>query len=297
MWVTGSTCKPRTLAPTTPTEAYTVTEKVCDSRGNILYDYLKIGDKDWILENAKPNNVTTFNWVNAQTACPDSSADGTGTRGWRLATENDWNNLLTAVGKGSAGTLLRATSGWTTNSTHATYSKFAAIPAIATGISPAPTGNYAYWWTSGEGGYKVDGQGQMTSDPLDPLNYNLGHYEYMLEQSAAVNVGTSAKLTTMLSVRCVRDPLVCTPAIEQNATCTFNNGTPLISFAAQGTQDDCKDLAIYTPETDTDGGDQTCVFNSTTTLSASDGIAANDGGTSCKNKAVWTAYQPEVTCP
>jgi uncharacterized protein (TIGR02145 family) len=254
--VVHPTCKPRAVAPLTPTQAYDVDKKVCDSRGNILYDYLNLGGKDWILENAKPNNVNTFSWINAQTACPDSSADGSGPRGWRLADDSDWDGLATAAGQGSAGILLRATSGWTSNSTNVTYSKFAAVPAVATGLSPAPAGNYAYWWTTGECGYVVDGNGQVTGTPVAPgtgCNYNLGNYKYIAEQSTAVGWGHSAKLTTALSARCVRDPLACVVVTPEDAKCVFNGGSP-ITTGITDVATSCKDLAVFTGNCTLDSG-------------------------------------------
>jgi uncharacterized protein (TIGR02145 family) len=219
------TCKPRRAASQnvygTATDLYDPDEKVCETRGNILYSYEALGGNDWITENAKPNNVNTFTWTAAQTACPD---------GWELPDDAAWDGLITAANPGSAGINLRAKSGWTTNSTSDAFSKFAAIPAGATGLNPAPTGNYAYWWTSDEGGFQLDQQGQITGTPNSPKNYNLGHYKYIAEQSTAVGWGHSAKLTTSLSVRCIKSaPASCDAShlglCQSSGDCTGAGGS------------------------------------------------------------------------
>ena len=216
------TCKVRTTPGTTTNNNsfttaaaaisagfYDPAEKVCETKGNILYGYQLLGQNNWLTENARPNGINSFTWIAAKDACP---------AGWQLPTDAQWKLLATAATIGSAGVNLRATTGWTTNSTDATYSKFAAVPAAVTGITPAPTGNYAYWWTANEGGYAVN-----TADkPV--LDYNQGNYRSILELSTAVGEGSSPKMTTNLSVRCIRTSGAVS-GITPQEECSSSGGT------------------------------------------------------------------------
>ena len=178
---------------------YDPNTKVCETRGNIIYNYIGIGGKYWTAENVRPNNVGTFTWIAAKDACPT---------GWELPDDGAWDALVTGADIGSAGIYLRATSGWTTNSTRPQYSIFAAVPAAVTGISPAPTGNYAFWWTSDEKGYVVD---PTTGTINAGSDFNIGNYRSILEQSTALGKGGSPKMTTSLSVRCIKTGATYTP--------------------------------------------------------------------------------------
>ena len=219
---------------------YNPTNKVCETRGNILYgieELLGSGNGFWITENAKPGNVNTFTWTEARTACPGSDVkliattnatgtdDGTvtalektkdiygaygyappsgkGTSATNPALSGQWQTLAagTSGGGGNAGIELRAKSIWTNQPDNDDFSKFAALPAAVTGISPAPAGNYTYWWTSDEGGYLYDTNGNLTGAGS---NLNIGNYVFIEEESTALGQGGSAKLTTKLSVRCVK---------------------------------------------------------------------------------------------
>ena len=203
------TCKPAT-APATTNAANAYTDatalinaglydpgvNVCETRGNILYDYSDFsvtGGKNWILENARPNGVITFTWSEATEACPD---------GWTLPEDTDWEDLATATGGsgGSAGFILRAPGSWASYTENAIFNLFAAKPAALTGITSPDGDAYAYWWTKDEGGYTTNNSGAVV--PGNDLN--MGNYKYISELNTAIGSGGSRKTTTRLSVRCIK---------------------------------------------------------------------------------------------
>jgi len=203
------TCKPATEPATTNTAnayanatalinagLYDPGENVCETRGNILYDYSDFnvtGGKNWILENARPNSVITFTWSEAKEACPD---------GWNLPEDSDWEALAQATGvtAGSAGYILRAPGSWVSYTENATFNLFAAKPAALTGITSPDGDTYAYWWTADEGGYTTNSSGAVVVG----TDLNMGNYKYISELNTAIGSGGSRKTTTKLSVRCIK---------------------------------------------------------------------------------------------
>jgi len=203
---------------------YNPLTKVCETTGNDLYEYavIKIGsgtatNKSWLLKDVNIDGVRTFNWNDAKDVC---ASFGTG---WALPTNDDiglktgnpaevgdgsgvqggGNTLLEAAGGlGSAGLNLRATSGWNPSPIAANATNFAAIPGTVTGITPAPAGISAYWWTTGERGWATAQNGDWAKGS----DFDVGDYFTIRDGSVTVTRGGSDKSTTKLSVRCVKTP-------------------------------------------------------------------------------------------
>ena len=170
---------------TTTTEIYCIgTYDGCfaDSRDNNIYPTVTIGAQTWMAENLAylPSVSTTstystntayyyvygysgtsistakatanyatygvlYNWTAANSACPT---------GWHLPTSTEWSTLLSYVGGSStAGTYLKATSGWTEYSgiTNSDTYGFAALPGgyyYYNSTTFSSIGTYGRWWTS-----------------------------------------------------------------------------------------------------------------------------------------------------
>jgi uncharacterized protein (TIGR02145 family) len=85
-----------------------------------------------------------YNWETAMSACPE---------GWHLPSDAEWDVLMTAVGGSStAGTKLKATSGWNNSGNGTDAYGFAALP-VGYGSSDGSFGNVGYyglWWSATE---------------------------------------------------------------------------------------------------------------------------------------------------
>jgi len=130
-----------------------------DSRDNKSYKYVKIGSKTWMAENLNYNasgsvcyensesNCTTYgrlyDWSTAMSACP---------QGWHLPSDAEWTALETTAGDSStAGTKLKATSGWDSNGNGTDDYGFSALPGGggSSGIFLL-VGRGGYWWSATE---------------------------------------------------------------------------------------------------------------------------------------------------
>jgi len=124
----------------------------------------QIGNKVWLLENFNynvsgskcynndPANCALYgrlyDWITAKTVCPS---------GWHLPSNAEWDSLFTAIGGTStAGTKLKATSGWKNGGNGTDDYGFSAFPG---GYSNSDgsfinVGYNGYWWSaSGEASY------------------------------------------------------------------------------------------------------------------------------------------------
>jgi uncharacterized protein (TIGR02145 family) len=132
-------------------------ESFTDSRDNQRYRIVKIGDLTWMAQNLNFQTGNSwcydddesncqkygrlYDWNAAMTACP---------AGWRLPTDDDWNNLVQAAGGGDvAGTRLKSKSpAWNGTDDFG----FSALPGGGrlTGGNFNAVGVYGDWWSTTE---------------------------------------------------------------------------------------------------------------------------------------------------
>ena len=169
-----------------------------DSRDNKTYKTVKIGSQIWMAENLNYNvsgskcyknessNCTTYgrlyDWATSKIVCPS---------GWHLPSDAEWTKLTDYVGGVStAGSKLKAKSGWKSSGNGTDDYGFSALP----GGNGDSDGNFyeagysGFWWSSGEVEY----------DSVSAYIWHMGDgNEY-----ASRFYGSKA---TLLSVRCVQD--------------------------------------------------------------------------------------------
>jgi uncharacterized protein (TIGR02145 family) len=137
-----------------------------DSRDSKRYKVVKIGTQTWMAENLNYNangskcysnsNANCdkygrlYNWSTAKSACP---------KGWHLPSDGEWTTLAKSAGGtgnygdgGTAGTKLKAKSGWNNNGNGTDEFGFSALP----GGYGNSSGSFYYvgsdgsWWSSTE---------------------------------------------------------------------------------------------------------------------------------------------------
>jgi uncharacterized protein (TIGR02145 family) len=81
--------------------------------------------------------------------------------GWHLPSKGDWDALITAVGdETTAGTKLKATSGWSENDNGTDQYGFSALPggggigSLDDSFYFGPVGSFGGWWSASESEYK-----------------------------------------------------------------------------------------------------------------------------------------------
>ncbi len=100
-------------------EVYNAKGNFRDSRDGQTYKTVKIGEQTWMAENLRYKIKGSrqyynrrdsigkygrlYNWNLAKNACP---------AGWHLPDTSDWNTLISTVGEGIAGKMLKSKSGW-----------------------------------------------------------------------------------------------------------------------------------------------------------------------------------------
>jgi len=174
-----------------------------DPRDNNVYGYKAMPDgKIWMTENLNYNQ--SGSWVYNNAAQPTAKHGRLYTwdqaklavpAGWHLPTDEEWAALAIAAGgtgtwgeSGTAGTALKATSGWNSNGNGTDTYGFAALPAgyRYTGGSFGSVGDDGYWWSA-----TADGSSYAFSRRM---NYD---YANVYRYSNAKGYG--------FSVRCVKD--------------------------------------------------------------------------------------------
>ena len=174
-----------------------------DLRDGQTYATVTIGGRVWMAENLNYETETSvvfpeyngkshekygrlYAWEDAIDACP---------RDWRLPGEDDWNDLVAAVGdSATAGTKLKAARDWDKDKKDYVVGTddygFAALPAAVSHVNTngvrSFSNNGAFFWTATE---KNDARALMF----------VMHYE-----KEAVESGAFPK-DTWLSVRCIKD--------------------------------------------------------------------------------------------
>jgi uncharacterized protein (TIGR02145 family) len=171
-----------------------------DSRNGRVYRTVRIGTQTWMAENLNYkasgsvcyNNSTSncdlygrlYDWNTALTACP---------AGWRLPTDDDWDNLVQAAGGGDVvGTKLKSRTGWEDGGDGLIPGTddfgFSALPGgygWSGGFSTA--GYFGYWWSATELDDATNARGRI-------MNYNFSYVDTYWGFKAG-----------QFSVRCLRD--------------------------------------------------------------------------------------------
>ena len=160
----------------------------------------------WMTDNLKdwstPTTVTftwyaaTNNEITGDKACPT---------GWSLPTIEQWNALERASGIAQPGIEIRNPSGsWALgkkpatgggNGFNADKAGTTISPALGTTAAPISTVDAA-WWASSEDPASAGG---VTGTP------NNAFYKYLIEDLSSINQASGNKLSSVLSVRCIRN--------------------------------------------------------------------------------------------
>lgn len=165
-----------------------------DSRDGQIYDIISLNGRCWFAQNLNFDTTSAidynndplnganygklYNWYEANSACPN---------GWRLPSEEEWNDLVNSLGgELLAGGKLKSSDGWNSpNMIDNNLSGFNALPGggyidnTFEGI-----GNNTYWWSSSQ----------------SPLAY----YAKLKNSSIEYEDGLMDR-TFKLSCRCIKD--------------------------------------------------------------------------------------------
>jgi len=160
------------------------------SHGGKTYKTVKIGTQTWFAENLnydpgtgnsacynnQASNCATYgrlyDWSTALAACPS---------GWHLPSDAEWDALMTAVGgSGTAGTKLKATSGWNNNGNGTNDYGFSALPG-GYGLSDGSfydVGSDGNWWSATESSSN-DAYGRRMFYDLEYAYWGYGNKSYL----------------------------------------------------------------------------------------------------------------------
>jgi uncharacterized protein (TIGR02145 family) len=144
-------------------------------------------DGSWCYDNDTPNCNTYgryYNWNDARKVCPS---------GWHLPSDSEWGTLADFVGESTAGTQLRASSGWDVCCNVPAGTDAYGFSALPGGYRHAAAGCVfegfrGYWWTND------DNAGFLSDAAMRAMSSN---FEDVSRQASGKSNG--------LSVRCVAD--------------------------------------------------------------------------------------------
>jgi len=171
-------------------------ESFTDGRDGQSYKMVHIGSLTWMAENLNYSTSESFcadgdernckkfgrlyTWDDALKICPD---------GWRLPSNEDFENLIkTAGGETAAGLALKSSSGWYKKGDGKDQLGFGALPSgFRSGSGKFDgIGGYAYFWSTSVG------------------EEDLAYYLFLDFSSPAAKLNTFVK-TDARSVRCVKN--------------------------------------------------------------------------------------------
>jgi uncharacterized protein (TIGR02145 family) len=247
---------------------------ITDARDKITYKTVKIGEQTWMAENLNYNakgskcyndkehyckrDGRLYDLAGAKTSCP---------AGWHLATDGEWKILEDAVGgKETAGTKLKATSGWfdstAKKATNGTDDfGFSALPAGSAsnyGKNFNRGGSSGLWWTA---------SGEITR-----------------EISEAESKSSTANKSILFSVRCVEgeppkeEAPAPAPAKAPTAAPANNPSKPMYCVIYMGGK-----ISSCTELKDTQEDKANCDMQ-------------NKGLKFMRGEAKWTESKPDIKC-
>jgi len=180
------------------------------------YRTVEIGTQIWMAENLNYNasnskcfkdsedNCTTYgrlyDWLTAMNGATFSNTNPSGIRGvcpsgWHLPSDDEWATLTDFVG-GSAGTKLKATSGWNSYNGTDDYG-FSALPGGCCSSFP----DYGEYFIGSSGSWWSTTKNTLSYEGNDYTCKYMAPYYYYIDLSAII----SHKANLFCSVRCVQD--------------------------------------------------------------------------------------------
>ncbi|MEI6766999.1 MAG: FISUMP domain-containing protein [Bacteroidota bacterium] len=137
-----------------------LTSTFTDARDGKVYKTVQIGKQIWMAENLaykagsgcwaygdNMENVAKYGYLydfeTAKTVCP---------AGWHLASDEEWNTLMSFLGENVAVNKIKSAGGWNENGNGNNTSGFSAIPGghLFNSTTFGDLGTNSYWWTSTE---------------------------------------------------------------------------------------------------------------------------------------------------
>jgi len=176
--------------------------------GDRTYKTIKIGDQTWMAENldygdagllngiANATYGKLYNFLRARSVCPP---------GWHLPNNEEWDILADYAGGATAGTKLKARSGWNGNGNGTDDLGFAALPggyAESTNVCSTYDPVYTSWTCDQHFGYKYVGEyGGWWSATNDSYRT----YTQLMASSEEKTYRNNNSPNLYFSVRCVQD--------------------------------------------------------------------------------------------